>query len=151
MAGMLFRRLSSKDNAAGKPTQYAFWGGWTTQIEFSVFDEEGAVGFHRLFRCRTLVVSAYVLACTQRRYALDSCSQGTPTPDDLRLVEKLKDRHAESLVALLTPGPGRRARRRRARAAAARARARRSAHGGPRQYSRNVLSGQSFERVGRKS
>lgn len=103
MAGMLFRRISSKDNAAGKPDSVRVFEDSTTQHEFSVFDEEGAValtGFSGAVPWWSARTSSPVLDASM---PLIVVPRGLPTPDDLRLVEKLKDRHAESLVALLTP------------------------------------------------
>jgi hypothetical protein len=103
MAGMLFRRLSSKDNAAGKSDSVRVFEDSVTQLEFSVFDEEGAVaftGFSGAAPWWSARASPPLLDATM---PLIVVPRGLPTPEDLKLVEKLRDRHAGSLVALLTP------------------------------------------------
>lgn len=102
MTGMLFRRLSSQDTASGGTKGVRVFEDASSQIDFTVFEKEGAVaykGFSGILPWLSLYSSVPAL---NKGKSLIVVPRGLPTPEDIRLVHELTDHHEESVVTLLT-------------------------------------------------
>ncbi len=103
MTGMLFRRLTSRDTAAGGSSGVRVFEDTGSPIDLSILDEEGAVaytGFSGPLPWWTPNIPPPALVPSTPLIAVP---RGLPTPDDVRLVQKLADRHSDCVVALLAP------------------------------------------------
>ncbi len=103
MAGTLFRRLSSKDVAAGGADGVRVFEDAANPIDFSVLDEEGAIAYLGFTGAPPWWARKVPPPTLDPTTPLIVVPRGLPTPSDVRLVQDLADRHPESVVALLTP------------------------------------------------
>ena len=101
MAGMLFRRLSSKDTAAGSSDGVRVFEDTGNPIEFSVLDEEGAIAYAGFSGAPPWWAPHVPPPNVDATTPLIVVPRGLATPDDARLVQELADRHPGCVVALL--------------------------------------------------